>query len=72
MPGPVDTGPCTDCGKTVTTQRRYKRCGGRRDHLCTSCAVARAVAGMEQISRKSGPAYERWKEGFLRAADRLR
>lgn len=61
----MDTGPCADCGELVTVQRRYKRGGGRRDHLCTPCAVGRGVAHMVAIHRRDGPEWDRYKARML-------
>ena len=71
MPGPMDTAPCADCGEVVTTQRRYVKGGGRRDHLCTPCAIARSVANMVEISEHAGPGYDRWRDRMREAIARL-
>lgn len=57
---------CIYCGKPC---RKYRN--GRRVKTCDGCALPAMVENMNGIAAKAGPAYERWREGMLRHAQKL-
>lgn len=57
--------PCVDCGKELPRKELNRR--GR----CCSCAMAAVEDAMYQLAAKSGPMYEKWKQGMKAAAEKL-
>lgn len=65
--GREKTYACEDCGVTVTRRRQ-----SNQRLICLDCAVYGAATSARQLAAKSGPAWDHWKEGQLRFAERLR
>ena len=47
---------CTDCGN-LTTRKRHSI----DPRICFECGLARTIATALSMSKKSGPAYDRWR-----------
>lgn len=53
---------CVDCGEAGPD--------GLSIHgLCAACSHARQMESARQIKNKSGPHYEKWKEGLRRSVE---
>ena len=57
------TGPCADCGNTVT-----KRHQANRKFRCPDCSAAAAAKAAREMANHSGEAYDKW----LRSAGAIR
>jgi len=56
---------CVDCGK------EYPRKELNRRLRCQDCAMAAVRDAMTQMHQKSGPYYEKYKQGVKAAAEKL-
>ena len=56
---------CVDCGG------EFPRKELNRNHRCRDCAWKAVEACPRQLHDKSGPYYERWKQGIRAAAGKL-
>lgn len=54
--------PCEGCGLPTT-----RRVGKRKVPKCFDCALRAAAQNVRQQHEKSGPMYDRWREGMLRS-----
>ncbi|MBA7677103.1 hypothetical protein ES703_85351 [subsurface metagenome] len=56
---------CVDCG------REFPRKELNRMFRCRGCRIKISHDNAEQLMAKSGPEYEKWKQGVKAAAEKL-